>query len=52
VPVGCIADVSDYVVPSIFCTDLSRDKMFLVDISIKADRLGRSCLKLNIFNHN
>lgn len=42
VPVGCIAGLSEDVVASIFCTDLSRDKMFLVDISIRADRLGRS----------
>jgi hypothetical protein len=45
-PVGCAADVSKDADASIFCTDLSRGKMLLVDISIKADGLGRSGLKL------
>jgi hypothetical protein len=35
VPVGCAADVSKDAVGSIFCTDLSKGKMFLINISIK-----------------
>jgi hypothetical protein len=38
VPVVSITDVSEDVICSIFSTDLSRDKIFLVDISMNADR--------------